>query len=465
LKIQFLGAARSVTGSMHLLTVDNKNILLDCGLFQGHRKEAFQRNRNFPFDPASIDALVLSHAHIDHSGNIPNLVKAGFDGEIFCTHATRDLCSIMLRDSGHIQEKDAEFVNKKNAKKGLPAVEPLYTVADATASMEQFISVSYRRPFQVANSISVKFYDAGHILGSAITVLHIQDNENTLRLAFTGDLGRENLPILRDPQPIEDVDILITESTYGGRRHDDVTTLNEKLAKVVNETFARGGKIIIPAFSVGRTQEVVYALHELTNGKKIPELPIFVDSPLSTNATEVFRMHPECYDVETQQFLVNNEDPFGFGRLHYIKNLQESKNLNTYPNPCIIISASGMCEAGRILHHLRNNIENPQNTILIVGFMAENTLGRRLVEKHETVRIFGEEHPVRAQVVKLNAFSAHADHDELLEYIGQLDRNRLQHVFVVHGELSQAEALAQGIGSLGISGVHVPELGETVTIE
>jgi len=449
LKIQFLGAARSVTGSMHLLTVDNKNILLDCGLFQGHRKEAFQRNRNFPFDPASIDALVLSHAHIDHSGNIPNLVKAGFDGEIFCTHATRDLCSIMLRDSGHIQEKDAEFVNKKNAKKGLPAVEPLYTVADATASMEQFISVSYRRPFQVANSISVKFYDA----------------ENTLRLAFTGDLGRENLPILRDPQPIEDVDILITESTYGGRRHDDVTTLNEKLAKVVNETFARGGKIIIPAFSVGRTQEVVYALHELTNGKKIPELPIFVDSPLSTNATEVFRMHPECYDVETQQFLVNNEDPFGFGRLHYIKKLQESKNLNTYPNPCIIISASGMCEAGRILHHLRNNIENPQNTILIVGFMAENTLGRRLVEKHETVRIFGEEHPVRAQVVKLNAFSAHADHDELLEYIGQLDRNRLQHVFVVHGELSQAEALAQGIGSLGISGVHVPELGETVTIE
>jgi len=437
---------------------------LDCGLFQGRRKEAFERNRNFSFNPAGIDALILSHAHIDHSGNIPNLVRSGFHGNIFCTHATRDLCSIMLRDSGHIHEKDAEYVNKKRAKKELPPIEPLYTIEDAKNSMEQFVSVGYGRPLQVANNVNLKLYDAGHILGSAVTVLQITENGNSIRLGFTGDLGRENLPILRDPQPIENVDVLITESTYGGRYHDDLTTLSEKLAKVVNETYTRGGKIIVPAFSVGRTQEIVYVLHELTNAKEIPELPIFIDSPLSVNATEVFRTHPECYDEETTQFLLNHDDPFGFGRLRYVKSLAESKNLNAYPNPCMIISASGMCEAGRILHHLRNNIENPQNTILIIGYMAENTLGRRLVERQEMVRIFGEEYKLRAQVVKLNSFSAHADHDEILHYIGQLDRSRLKHVFVVHGELAQSQTLAQGIGSLGISGVHVPEAGEVVSI-
>ena len=460
MKIQFLGAARTVTGSMHLLTVDNKKILLDCGLFQGRRKDAFKRNQNFSFNPADIDALILSHAHIDHSGNIPNLVKAGFRGNIYCTHATRDLCSIMLRDSGYIHEKDAEYVNKRRAKKGLPLVKPLYTSEDAQRSLDHFVSFGYMRPFQVTNNVLVKFYDAGHILGSAISVLYINENGLTKRVAFTGDLGRNNLPILRDPYPIEDVDVLITESTYGGRYHDDLTSLNEKLAQVVNDTVARGGKIIVPAFSVGRTQDIVYSLHELTNQKKIPEIPIFVDSPLSVNATEVFRMHPECYDEETNRFLLNHQDPFGFGRLRYIKNVSESKNLNSSVDPCIIISASGMCEAGRILHHLRNNIENPQNTILIIGYMAENTLGRRLVERQEVVRIFGQKHHLRAKVVKLNAFSAHADHDELLEYIGQFNKDKLKHVYVVHGELGQSEAVAQGIGSLGISGAYIPEMGE-----
>ena len=464
MKIQFLGAARTVTGSMHLLTVDDRKILLDCGLFQGRRKEAFERNRNFSFDPAVIDALILSHAHIDHSGNIPNLVKSGFKGDIYCTHATRDLCSIMLRDSGYIHEKDAEYINKRRERKGLPLIEPLYTIEDAKRAVDQFVSYGYLRPFQVTNSVKVTFLDAGHILGSAVTLLQISENGNTRHLTFTGDLGRKNLPILRDPYPIKDADVLITESTYGGRYHDDLTMLNDKLAKVVNETYARGGKIIVPAFSVGRTQEIVYALHELTNKKRIPKIPIFVDSPLSVNATEVFRMHPECYDEETNQFLLNQEDPFGFGRLRYVKNVAESKKLNSYAKPCMIISASGMCEAGRILHHLGNNVEDPKNTILIVGFMAENTLGRRLVERQELIKIFGDKHRLRAKVVKLNAFSAHADHDELLEYIGQLDRDRLKHVFVVHGELGQSEALAQGIASLGISGVQVPELGETISI-
>ncbi len=465
MQIQFFGAARSVTGSMHLLTVDGRNILLDCGLFQGKRQEAFERNSSFPFDPADIDLLILSHAHIDHSGNIPNLVKNGFRGHIFCTHATRDLCSIMLRDSGHIQETDVEFVNKKRKKQNLPPVQPLYTVKDAERSLGQFVSIGYQRSLQINGAIRLTFYDAGHILGSALTLLEISENGKTQRLVFTGDLGRKGLPILRDPYPLQEADVLISESTYGGRRHDDLTTVDEKLAQVVNDTYSRRGKVIVPAFSVGRTQEVVYALHRLIEANKIPEIPIFVDSPLSVNATEVFRSHPECYDEETSQFLINGQDPFGFGRVRYVKSVQESKKLNRTSKPCMIISASGMCETGRILHHLRNNIENPKNTILIVGYMAENTLGKKLVDKEPVVRIFGEEYRLRAQVVKLNAFSAHADHDELLEYIGGFNRDLLENVFLVHGEMAEAEALARGVSSLGISGVHVPERGERVVIE
>lgn len=464
MEIQFFGGARSVTGTMHVLIVRGKKILLDCGLYQGKRDEAWERNRTLPFAAESIDSMVLSHAHIDHSGNIPQLVKLGYSGNIFCTHATRDLCSIMLQDSGHIQEKDAEFVNKKRGRRGLKPVEPLYTAREALKAAEQFVSVSYGRTIPIADGVTATFYDAGHILGSAITALDINENGKPFRLVFSGDLGRPGMPILRDPAILNEAEILFTESTYGGRFHDDFTTVNQKLAQVVRDTIARGGKIIIPAFSVGRTQEIVYALHQLSLAGEIPEIPVFVDSPLSLNATEVFRSHPECFDEETSDFLERTEDVFGFRKLHYIRDVEESKKLNTMKTPCIIISASGMCEAGRILHHLANNIEDGRNTILIVGFMAENTLGRRLVEKDPSVRIFGEEYRLAAQVVKLNAFSAHADHDELLQWISAFDRERLRHLYILHGEYTQSEALAHGLGTLGLKNVSIPERGERVEV-
>ncbi len=465
MEIQFYGGARDVTGTMHVLTVRGKKILLDCGLYQGRREEARNRNRNFPFDPAGIDAMVLSHAHIDHSGNIPQLAKLGFTGNIFCTHATRDLCGIMLQDSGHIQEMDAEFLNKKRARTGQPPVTPIYTARDAMRAMNQFVSSGYLRPVPVADGVTATFYDAGHILGSAITALDIEENGKTLRLVFSGDLGRPNMPILSDPAVLDHADIVFTESTYGGRLHDDYVTVNDKLAKIVNDTFARGGKIIVPAFSVGRTQEIVYALHQLTLEGQIPELPIFVDSPLSVNATQIFRMHPECYDEETRELLLQTRDVFGFGKLRYIENVEESKKLVRLKKPCIIISASGMCEAGRILHHLRNNIEDERNTILVVGFMAENTLGRRLVEGIPEIRIFGEEYRLAAQVVKLNAFSAHADHDELLSWISNFDAERLRNIYILHGEFAQSEALANGLSSVGYSQVAIPERGEFVEVQ
>jgi metallo-beta-lactamase family protein len=464
-QIQFFGGTQSVTGTSHLLTVGDKKILLDCGMFQGKRSEFFSRNRQLPYAADSIDAMVLSHAHIDHSGNIPNLVKSGFTGPIFATHATRDLCAVMLMDSGHIQEKDAEFVNKKHDKKNGQHVEPIYTVEDAQNSMLHFVGLNYHRPLQIMDGVRLTFFDAGHILGSAITLLEIEEDGKTRQIVFSGDIGRPGMPILRDPESLSQADVLITESTYGGRRHDAYNQVHEKLAEIINTTIRRRGKVIVPAFSVGRTQELVYSLHQLTMQHKIPEVPIFVDSPLSVNVTEVFRLHPECYDQEISRLLQENHNPFGFGRLQYIKNVEESKKLNNFQEPCIILSASGMCEAGRILHHLSNNIENPLNTILIVGFMAENTLGRRLIEKNAIVKIFGEPHQLRAQVVKFNAFSAHADHDELLSFIGGFERERLQHIFIVHGEMDRSQALAEGIGSLGFSGMHIPQFGEQIPIE
>ncbi|HOT96722.1 MAG TPA: MBL fold metallo-hydrolase [bacterium] len=464
MEIQFFGGVQSVTGTMHVLTIRGQKILLDCGLYQGKRDESFQRNRELPFDARSINAMVLSHAHIDHSGNIPQLVKLGYSGPVYCTHATRDLCSIMLQDAGHIQEKDVEFVNKKRVRSGMKPVMPLYTAHDALKAMNQFISVGYERTMPIADGVSVTFFDAGHILGSAITRLDINDDGKPLTLIFSGDLGRPGMPILRDPTIFQEADILFTESTYGGRFHDDYSTVNQKLAQAVNDTIQRGGKIIIPAFSVGRTQEIVFALHQLTLAGEIPEIPVFVDSPLSVNATAVFRAHPECYDEETAELLERTDDVFGFRKLHYVETVEESKKLNDLRQPSIIISASGMCEAGRILHHLRNNIEDERNTILIVGFMAENTLGRRLVEQEPSVRIFGEEFRLAAQVVKLNAFSAHADHRELIQWISHFDREKLDHLFILHGELTGSEALAQGLASLGLKEVRIPERGESVEV-
>jgi metallo-beta-lactamase family protein len=458
MNIQFFGAVRTVTGSMHRLTVNGSQILLDCGLYQGRRQESFERNRSLPFEASEVDALVLSHAHIDHSGNIPTLVKHGFRGNIFATPASRDLCSAMLRDAGHIQEYDVQYLNKKRARQGLPPLEPLYTVEDATESLKYFVSVGYDRPLEVAPGVTVTFRDAGHILGSAITVLDIKENGKAARLVFTGDLGRRGMPILRDPQPVEDADFLITESTYGDRTHMPIEETDEALQDVVIDTYRRGGKVIVPAFSVGRTQELVYALHRLTEARDIPEMPIFVDSPLSVNVTEIFRLHPECFDRELDEFLKTSgsRDAFGFERLTYIRSVEGSKELNFLRTPAIIISASGMCEAGRILHHLKNNIEDPRNTVLIVGWQAPHTLGRRLVERQAVVKIFGEEYSLKARVETINGFSAHADRDELLGYAQQLGPRRLKSVFVVHGEESSSLALADGLEALGAGQVIVP---------
>ena len=465
MEIQFFGAAQTVTGSMHLLTVNGENVLLECGLYQGRRKEAFERNQNFPFEPESIHTMVLSHAHIDHSGNIPQLVKKGFTGNIFCTHATQDLAGVMLRDSAHIQEKDVEFVNKRHRKERLSLIEPLYVMEDAEKCSSQFVGIGYNRPIHISPKIQVTFLDAGHILGSAVVLLDIAENGKTTRIGFTGDLGRPHLPIIRDPQPMDGVDIYITESTYANRNHEPFKDMKIRVREVIHKTVQRGGKIIVPSFSVGRTQELVYVLHELFNEGTLPEIPIYVDSPLSVNVTEVFRMHQECFDKETREaFLSNHQDPFGFYRLRYIRNVEESKKLNTSNEPCMIISASGMCEAGRILHHLANNISDPKNTVLVVGFMAENTLGRRIVERQPVVNIFGEPVPLRAEVAILNGFSAHADKNGLQSYFQSLDKDRLRQVFIVHGEPDQSKELAETIRSTGFKEVAVPVRGEKFTI-
>jgi len=371
----------------------------------------------------------------------------------------------MLRDSAHIQEKDAEFVNKRHVKKGLPKIEPLYTMQDAEDSMNHFVGIGYDRSFLVSPNTRITFLDAGHIFGSAIVVLETEENGRSVRILFTGDLGRKNLPVIRDPIQATEADIFITESTYGNRVHDPIEDMKNTLQKVISSTVQRGGKIIVPSFALGRTQELVYFLHELFNEGSLPEIPIYVDSPLSVNVTEVFRLHTECFDEETRKaFLSNHQDPFGFHRLRYIRNVEESKRLNTSQEPCIIISASGMCEAGRILHHLANNISDPRNTILVVGFMAENTLGRRIVEKRPKLKIFGEEHKLKAEVVIMNGFSAHADKNELLDYFKGLKRERLQKVFIVHGEQDQSEALASSIQNQGFEQVFVPQLGEKIEI-
>lgn len=465
MKINFWGAAHEVTGSRHLLEVNGKKILLDCGLFQGHRREAEKKNRDFGFNPEDIDVVILSHAHIDHSGGIPALVKQGFKGPIYSTFATRDLCNYMLQDSAYIQEKDVEYMNQKLRRKGLEPVEPLYTIEDATAALSQFYGVNYERAFVVTDGVVCSFYDAGHILGSALVHLVIYEKETDKRytLAFTGDLGRNDLPILRNPQMLPPTDYLITESTYGDRLHESILDAGERLEKVVKKTVERGGKILIPAFSVERTQEIVYHLNLLWKANKIPDLPIYVDSPLAANVTEVFANHPECFDGKTyREFVENRENPFGFGRLKYTRSVEESKKLNDLKGPAIIISASGMCEAGRILHHLKNNIEDPKNTIMIVGYMAANTLGRKILEEQKQVNIFGEPYQLRAQVVVMDAFSGHADRSDLLDYISRIEG--LKKIFLVHGEESQSKAFKKNLGQNGFKDVTVPGRGESAEI-
>jgi metallo-beta-lactamase family protein len=466
MKLTFHGAVRTVTGSQHLIDVNGKKILLDCGLYQGSRNASYERNQNLPFNASEVDVLILSHAHIDHSGNIPNLVKSGFKGDIICTYATRDLCTIMLRDSAKIQKYDIEYINKKRKQQKQPPIDPIYEMEDVLDTLKQFIGIGYERQYLVMPGVYLTFYDAGHILGSAITVLDIEEEGKMrpVRLVFSGDIGRPDRPILKDPVFVDSADILLIESTYGNRQHPEEEKLSKRLEKIVNETYHRGGKLIVPAFAVGRTQELVYRLHQLIEARDIPpNLPVFVDSPLAIDATAIYRLHPEAYDEEVEQFLAGDRqnDPFGFEMMRYTRSVSESKALNFLRDPAVIISASGMAEAGRILHHLKNNIEDPRNTILIVGWQAPDTLGRRLVEKKSKVKILGEEYTLRAQVEVINGFSAHADRDELLEWVGHMHKLPTN-TFLVHGEEEASFALAEGFRRLHrLENVVVPELHQS----
>ncbi len=430
------GAAEEVTGSKHFLKTGDRIVQIDCGAFQGHREEADKKNRSWDFDASAIESVVLTHAHFDHCGLVPLLRKKGFEGNIYTTPASRDLANLIMMDSAHIQAKDLEYLRKRAAKRGEAFEgEALYTERDVIASLDQFITVSYHRPFYIGDGVEVQFFDAGHILGSALTMMKLRQGSDELIMGFSGDLGRKNLPILRDPEMLPAVDYLVMESTYGNRLHDPVETASTKLAQIIRQTADKSGKIVIPAFAVERTQELVYILHLLNDEGRIPKIPVYVDSPMATNATSIFRVHQECYDEDIRRaFMDHHENPFGFNELSYVVNTEHSKRLNTLKGPAIIISASGMCESGRILHHLANNIEDPRNTILIVGFMAQNTLGRKILEKQSEVRIFGDVYRLNARVEVLNTFSAHADCNDILEYIDGLDKNRLKEIFLVHGE-------------------------------
>jgi metallo-beta-lactamase family protein len=432
---------------MHIVESSGRRLLLDCGMAQGRRKEAERLNRAFPFDAGTVDAVVLTHAHIDHSGRLPLLVKQGFRGPIFATPASIDLCAAMLRDTGHIQESDAEFVNRHHP--GDEPVDPLYTVADAVATMPHFRPVSYGARADVIEGVRMELFDAGHILGSSFAVI----DDGKTRLGFSGDLGRPGLPIIRDPEPLPAVDYLILESTYGGRRHATASQAKSRLEAVVRETVGRGGRLIVPAFAVGRTQQLVLMLHELMNEKRLPAVPIFVDSPLAVDVTKVFRGHPECFDEGTRRYLDDGEDPFGFHRLTYIRDSMESRKLNDLKGPFVVISPSGMCEAGRVLHHLRHNADDAKNTILITGYQAENTLGRKLLSRPHDIHVLGGWMPLRAQVQSLDALSGHADQEELLNWIAPRVAG-IRKVFLVHGEPAQSAALAAEVGrQFGIEAV------------
>jgi metallo-beta-lactamase family protein len=447
MKLTFEGAAGTVTGSQHIVESGGKRYLLDCGMFQGRRKETERRNCCFPFDAKSIEAVVLSHAHIDHSGRLPLLVKDGFRGPIYTTPATIDLCDSMLRDTGHILESDAEFVNRHHPEGG--HVDPLFTVEDAARVMDLFRPVKLHEPTKIGADLTMESFDAGHILGSSAIVL----TEGQTRLVFSGDVGRPNLPIIRDPEPLPPAEYLIMESTYGGRKHPSDLDAAGRLEQVVKYSVGRRGRLIVPAFAVGRAQQLVLLLHQLINEGRIPPVPVFVDSPLAVNVTEAFRKHPECFDEETMRYLSNGEDPFGFRRLVYIRDANESKKLNDLKGPFIVISPSGMCEAGRILHHLRHNIGNPANTVLLTGYQAANTLGRKLRDGMKHVRIFGIATEVRARIESLDELSGHADEAGLLEWMKPITPS-LKKVFLVHGEPEGAEAMRDAIkNAYGIEAV------------
>jgi metallo-beta-lactamase family protein len=460
LEIEFSGAAREVTGSCHIVRANGKTILLDCGMFQGRRRESDEKNKHLPLPVDAIDAIVLSHAHIDHAGRLPYLVANGYQKTIYCTPATRSLSAIMLADSAHIQEKDAEFLAKRRKE----FVAPLYTMRDATKTIELMVSIPYNRPFEILPGTRVTFTDAGHILGSASVVLECMEGSTTRRLVFSGDVGRTGLPIIRDPQPPEGADVVIMESTYGNRDHEPVDGARAQLAAVVRETAAAGGRVIVPSFAVGRTQELIYDLHALALEGAIPEIPIVIDSPLATDATSVFEMHPDAFD-RSEELVRGTQKLFSFPLVRFTRDVNESKALNTSVGPMVIIAASGMAESGRILHHLLHGASDPRNTILIVGFQAEHTLGRRIVEKREVIKIFGEEVPLRARVAILNGYSAHGDRTELLRWITAVREKspKLRDVFLVHGEPDAQDAFATQLVAQRFQ-AHCPRPGDRHTV-
>ena len=460
MKITCYGAAQEVTGSKHLLEVNGYRILLDCGLFQGRRKETDKKNHDVSFKPEELDAVILSHAHIDHSGLLPLLTKRKYDGAIYSTPATRDLCDIMLQDSAHIQLRDAQWLAKKKQE----YVEPLYSPDDVLDTMKQFISIPYDRRFEVVPGVQFTFYDAGHILGSAMVLLDWQENGRTVRFLYSGDIGRRNLPILRDPDYPEAADVVLMESTYGNREHDDLIHIETQLRDIVQKTYDRGGKIIIPSFALERAQEIVYVLKILEMDDAIPTMPVYVDSPLAVSLTEVFLANTEVFDKEIRKVIEEEGDPFQLKQIHYVRDVQDSMALNTMPDPCIIISASGMCEHGRILHHLKNHATDPKNTILIVGFQAEHTLGRRIVEKQSSIKIFGKMYPLRAEVHIMNAFSCHAGRSELIRF-AQHYKKSAREILLVHGEHNAQLSLQDALQTSGLKNISIPKHGITHSIE
>ena len=466
MKIRFIGATHEVTGSKHLITTDaGKKILLDCGMFQGKGKETDSSNRNLGFEPREIDHVILTHAHIDHSGLIPYLYTLGFEGSVICTDATRNLCSLMLPDSGFIQEHDNKWYNKKLVKKGLPPVKPIYTHEDAVATMKLFISTAINRKFYIDENITVQFTNAGHMLGSAVANVSIKENGKITKIAYTGDIGRPSNRIVQPPEPFPQADILITESTYGNRIHDPQHESEDALLKiVVNTCVNKGGKLIIPSFSVGRTQEIVLSLNNWFNEGKLPHIDIYVDSPLSVNVTEVFRMHPELYNKDLRQVMETDSDPFGFERLHYIKHVNDSKRLNKTKKPCVIISASGMAEAGRVKHHIANSIDDPKNTILIVGYCAPTTLGARLQKGDATISIFGVEHKINADIKRLESFSGHGDYVEMANFLECQHKDKLSKIFLVHGDIKAAEHYREYLMTKGFKNIEIPERDYEITV-
>ncbi len=467
-RIKFCGAARTVTGSSHLLTTESGfKILLDCGLYQGTEEEMDNFNREWGVNPAEIDVVILSHAHIDHSGRIPRLVKDGFRGDIICTSATRDLAAIMLMDSASIQEKDAEYINRKRESRGRPPVEPLYTKKDATRALEAFVGISYHRWFRLNDEVDVQFRDAGHILGSASVTLRIRERGGkVLTLGFTGDIGRPQRPILKDPEPMDDCDYLICESTYGGRDHPDMPDDERQLLSIIQEICVqKDSKLLIPAFSVGRTQEIVYMLDRLESSGRLPKIPVYVDSPLAVNATDIFLMHPECYDEEILEYMSSNSNPFGFNGLHYVREVEQSIAINQLKGPAIIISASGMMQAGRIRHHIRNNIEDPMAGLLIVGYCAPGTLGARLRDGAEQIHLFGQEYQVRAKLFQMDSFSAHGDEEEMLNFLEKQDKDKLRKIFLVHGEEENQKAFGEALLAKGFQKVERPVLFQEYKLE